>query len=184
LIDNTFRIVPAFQYKGIDYYMHEDPLNVAAGRGLSAMKYMDELVMRCSPEYLKMHCDAVNKILSNPKRIDLSVLVKLHNNLNERVKLNTVMPDHIYKLASVVFFTKDESPFKYDLKAGEQKIAAWRDAEMLDFFLQGHLRTLVPLLSLPENNSPDYLRVAEKINSIHLKHLSEVLSKSVSTIDI
>ena len=184
LLDNTFRIVPAFELKGVTYYMHEDPLNAATGRGLTAMMHMEELVMRCSANYLKLHIEAVEKIFNNPRKIDLPNLIRLHNNLKDRVQLLSVMPEHVFKMASVVFFTKEESPFNYDPKFNETKIAAWRESgNMYDFFLQTPLKTLLPFLALPEASSKDYLKVAEKLNQMHLKDLSNVLSKNVSRAD-
>lgn len=182
LIDNTFRIIPAFEWKGETYYMHEDPMNTATGRGLTAMMFMDELAMRCTPDYLKLHIEAVDKILSDPKKIDLSNLFKLHNNLKERVNLLAIFPEHIYKMASVVFFTKDESPYQYDMKFNEKKIAEWKKTPgTYDFFLRTPLSILIPFLTLPEYNSKDYMIVVEKINKIHLESIQKVLSKSIST---
>lgn len=182
LIDNTFRIIPAFELKGVVYYMHEDPMNTATGRGLTAMMFMDELMMRCSPDYLKLHTEAVDKILSDPKKIDLTSLVKLHSNLKERINLFAIFPDHVYKMASVVFFTKDESPYQYDMKFNEKKIAEWKNLpDAYSFFLQTPLKTLIPFLTLPEYNSKDYMKVVEKIDKMHLEHIQKILSKKEFT---
>ncbi len=184
LLDNTYRIVPAFEWKGETYYMHEDPMNTATGRGLTAMQFMEELLMRCSIGYLKAHTEACEKIFSNPQSINLPALMKLNSNLKERIHLLVALPEHIYKMASVVFFTKDESPFKYESKVNEQKIKAWREEPgMYDFFCQGHLKIMMPFLELPDENSSMYLKTLEKINHFHLKDLSELLSRNLSTVD-
>ena len=180
LLDNTYRIVPAFDWGGETYYMHEDPMNTATGRGLSGMQALEELLMRCSLDYLKAHVDACDEIFSNSKRIDLPKLIKLNSNLRERINLLFALPDNVYKLAAVVFFTRDESPYKYDRVAGNRKIRLWKDSpDMYDFFLQGHLKTLIPYLSLPEEDTQKYLEVEEQINKMHLKDLHEVLSRDI-----
>lgn len=186
LLDGKYKIVPAFELLGETYYMHEDPLNVLAGRGLSAITHLEELLMRCSAEYLNAHIEAVEKILSDPKKINIGKLYILNNNLRERVSLAIALPKHVFKLASVVFFTKDESPFMYDSAAANKRIKTWVEADgMYDFFLQRTpLKTLVPFLQLPDSNSKNYLAVQEKINQLHLKPLSEILSRPASTIDI
>lgn len=182
LIDNTFRIVPAFEWKGETYFMHEDPLNTATGRGLTAMIFMEEILMRCSVDYLKLHIEACDKIFSNPKTINLPMLMKLNNNLKERVEFLVALPEHVFKMASIVFFTKEESPYKYDHKFNEKKIKEWEESEgMYDFFLQTPLKTLLPFLALPENNSQAYLRVQQKISKMHLQQLEETLYKKEST---
>jgi hypothetical protein len=184
LLDNTYRIVPAFEWKGDTYYMHEDPMNTATGRGLTAMMFLEEILMRCSIDYLKAHVEANDKIFNDPKKINLPMLIKLNSNLKERINLLVALPDHVFKMASIVFFTKDESPYRYDSKFNEKKIKRWKEEPgMYDFFCQGHLGTMMPFLTLPESNSEKYLEVVEKINQLHLKNLSEVLSREVSNID-
>lgn len=186
LLDNTFRIIPAFTWKGITYYMHEEPLNTATGRGLTALVFMEELLMRCSVAYLNNHAEATDKILSDPKKINIGNLARLNQNLKERTKFLMIVPDHLYKLASVVFFTKEESPFRYDEAYNKKnKIGPWsQDKNMYDFFLQQtQLKDLLPYLSLPQESSPTYLLVQEKINTAHRKLLSEILSKPLSNIE-
>lgn len=184
LLDNTYRIVPAFEWKGETYYMHEDPMNTATGRGLTAMMFLEEVMMRCSADYLKAHIEACEQIFSHPHKINLPMLMKLNNNLKERVGLLVALPDHVYKMASITFFTKAESPYRYDQAFNKKKIKAWsEEAGMYDFFLASPLKTLMPFLALPESNSEKYLEVVEKINHMHLKDLSEVLSRQLSTIE-
>lgn len=187
LLDNTFRIIPAFELKGEVYYMHEDPLNTVTGRGLTAMQVMEEMLMRCSINYLKAHVEACDKIFSDPQRINLPMLIKLNNNLKERISFLVALPEHVYKMASIVFFTKQESPYKYDQAFNAKKILEWTKTDgMYDFFLQTPLKTLLPFLELPEdrNNSSYYLEVQKKINQLHLKEVAGMISKQVSTIDI
>lgn len=181
LIDN-YRIVPAFELKGVTYYMHEDPLNTATGRGLTAMMFMEEILMRCNVSYLKDHVAACETIFNDPKQTNLPALIRLNNNLKERVNFLVALPEHVYKLASVVFFTKEESPYYYDAKFNEKKIKQWQESEgMYAFFLQTPLKTLVPFLVLPEESSKDYLIVQEKINQLHLSEVSKIISKSETT---
>lgn len=183
LLDNTYRLVPAFKWKGQTYYMHEDPMNVSTGRGLTAMMFMEELLMRCSIDYLKFHTEACDKIFSDPKRINITELIRLNNNLKERINLLLALPEHVFKMASIVYFTKDESAFRYDQKFNiEKKIKPWSKEEgMYDFFCQGHLKTLMPFLELPEVNSKKYLEVVSKIQAIHMGDLQKVLSRNLST---
>lgn len=185
LLDNEFRIMPAFIWRGTTYYMHEDALNTATGRGLTAMVYMEELLMRCSSNYLANHIAAVEKILSDPKKINIGNLARLNQNLKERLNFLMAVPDHVYKLASIVFFTKDESPFRYEEAYNKKKIAAWQeDRKMYDFFLQQtRLKDLLPLLNLPQESSQTYLSVQQKINTMHLKELASILSVPLSNIE-
>lgn len=182
LLYEKYEIVPAFELKGEVYYMHKDPLNTLSGRGLTSLMFMEELLMRCDATYLKDHISAMNKILSNPNGINIGAIAKLNNNLKERVDFLVAIPEHVYKLASIVFFTKDESPFRYDNKTGDAKIKLWQQTHgMYDFFLQTPLKALIPFLALPENNSERYMMVMQSINELHLQSLQEVLYNKTST---
>lgn len=178
LLDNTYRIVEAFEWKGTTYYMHEDPLNTATGRGLTSMLFMEELLMRCSLDYLRQHTDACEEIFTDPERIDLPKLIRLNTNLKERIGLLGALPEHVFKLASIVYFTKEESPFRYDQAFNRKKIEAWeKEPGMYDFFCQGHLGRLMPFLQLEGLSSEKFLQVAGCMNEMHLKDLRAVLSR-------
>lgn len=172
LIDGNVRIVPAFDWQGETYYMHEDPLNTATGRGLTAMVVYEEILMRCDADYLKWHCEEIDKIFSDPRKTDLPRLYQLHANMKERLNFLIALPEHVYKLAAIVFFTKEESYFKCDNVLNKKKVKAWQEADgMYDFFLRTPLKTLIPFLTLPESNSKEYLEVVEKISNRHLQFL-------------
>jgi hypothetical protein len=182
LLDNTFRIIPAFTWKGITYYMHEDPLNTATGRGLSGLVHMEELLMRCNVAYLKSHTEAIDKILSD-KTINVSsiaTIARLNQNLKERINFLVAVPEHVTRLASVVFFTKEESPFVYEMEFNKKKIEDWnKDPNIYDFFLQQtQLKDMLPFLSLPQENFQTYSAIQHKIDIMHLKELREILSKN------
>lgn len=178
---DKYKIIPAFTFNGETFYMHEDPLNTLTGRGLTAMTHFEELLMRCEVSYLKDYCAAVKAILSDPKKIDILQLAKLNIHLEERVNFLAAVPEQVYKMASIVFFTKDESPFRYDQVIGAKHIAEWKEApDMYDFFLRTPLKILIPSLGLPEQNSKTYLAVQEKISDIHFKNLQQLLSGKVS----
>jgi hypothetical protein len=177
LLDNKFEVVEAFIWKGESYFMMKNPLDTLAGRGLTALVFMEELLTRCDREYLTMFCQAKDALYSDPKKINLSEIMRLDNHLKERLRFQVAIPDHVYKLASVTFWTKDESPFKYDMEKGAEKIKAWKEApDMYSFFLLGPLSDLVPSLKLPEQNSKQYLEVVEKISRHHFQTLQDILS--------
>lgn len=169
----------AFRYKGKIYYHFSDSFKMPAGRAIAALAIYDELKMRCDAEYLKKHIRAVELIL-NPenKRIDLSKLALINNNLKERMNL-APFPDHIYKLASVTFFDEYENPYNYDFAYNEKKIKEWkRDPEMLYFFLKTQFSDLMPFSGLSKQSVDEYFQVTEKIDMIHQQQLRELLSSS------
>lgn len=180
LLENKYRIIPAFELDGKRYFMFADQMEVPTGRQFAALAIYNEMDMRCSREYLEMHCRAIDKVIGDPKRINIGILAQLNENLKERLNL-MVLPDFIYKLASVVFFDESESPYSYDFTYNEEKIAKWKkDGKTLDFFLQTPLRDLAPFLKAQENVSDIYSAVAVMVDGIHHKALTDILSDKES----
>lgn len=176
LLENVGKVKEAFVHKGTTYYMFDNIFNTPTIRGLQALDYYDEFNMRCTKEYLVKFCDAIEAILSNTKKLEMVRLAQLTTHLRERLTMIPV-PDHIYRLASVVFFDGTENPYIYDREYAAKKIERWKsDPEMLTFFLQTPLKDLIPFLDLQATNIHTYSAVVQLINETHLK---TVLSQSL-----
>ncbi len=176
LVQNKYRVVPAFKCGGKEYFMFEDQNHVPTGRQLAAVMVYNEMQMKVDRDYLTMHVKAMDKVLSNPRAIDMTTIMKLNLHMKERLGL-MVLPDFVYKLASVVFFDKDEPMYDYDLAYNEKKIEEWkRDKEMLDFFLQTPVRNLIPSWDEHPGDMKTYLNLASQIAKIHQLHLTDILS--------
>lgn len=178
LSDEKFKIVEAFSLNGKKYFMYEDATKVPSGRGLCALTIYEEFNMRCTREYLQLHVRAMEKLLSDPKKINIQAISVINKNLGERLNM-AIFPDHIYKLASVVFFDETESPYNYDYQYNNKKIEEWKaTGGSLDFFMKTPLKDLIPALQLQGENADTYFQVAEMIDNLHRTDLQEVLSKA------
>lgn len=178
MINDQYKVTEAFKAPdGTIYYQFEDQMKLPAGRGLCALTIYEEFNMRATREYLELHCRAVEKILSDPKKINIQAIAIINKNLQERLNM-AMFPDHIYKLASVVFFDKSESPYNYDYAYNQKKIEKWKaSGGMLDFFLKTPLADLIPSLKLPKESADHYFQVADQVDSLHQQDLQEVLSE-------
>lgn len=180
-LNSKYVIKEAFTMGGRTFYMFDDVFNVPYERGLKSLVYYEEFRMRVTKEYMKMHTDAMDKLLSDPKKIDVSKMAILNKQLKERAEL-IVEPDMLYKLASVVFFDKNEKPWSYEFEYANKKIAFWKKhCSNQDFFLGTPLVTLIPFLKLSETNLDTYSAVVEKVNQIHYGFLSDILSNNKKT---
>ena len=167
LVDAKYKVIPAFSLAGVDYWMYDSTTEVPTGRFFAAMGVYAEMDMNCDKEYLESHCKAMEKLLSDPKKISLTYIMQLNVNLKERLELMP-MPDYIYKLASVIFFDKTESLYSYDYDYNKLKIEKWKaSGGTLDFFSQTPLKELVPYLSMPERDTQTYLMVTKLIAETH-----------------
>jgi hypothetical protein len=177
LLENKYRVIPAFELHGKRYFMFADQQDAPTGRQLAAMAIYNEMDMRCDRAYLELHTRAVEKVISDPKKIHIGYIAQMNANLKERLEL-MVTPHFIYKLASVVYFDESESPYSYDFDYNEGKINKWKeDNTTVDFFLQTPLRDLVPFLNSQESVLPIYSAVAEMVEKTHRKLLTDILSE-------
>lgn len=176
LTENKVKFVLAFEHGGHKYYQLENAFDMTAGRGLMAMTYYQEFQMRCDIEYLKKHVKAID-ILLEQKTVKIIQLAEIHRNLRDRLDL-APFPDHIYKLASVLFYDETEDYRFYDSAYNLKKIAAWRaDPDMLPFLVQAPLKNLMPFGDMPKENLATYFTVLEGMNRMHHEQMSAALSK-------
>jgi len=171
------RIREAFVHNGVTYYMFDDILKMPTSRGLHALDLYDEFNMRVTKDFLIAHCNAMEKIL-NPGsgKLDLITMATLVKNLKERLTFLPV-PDHVFRLAAVVFFDDTENPYSLDRKYCDAKVQRWKaDPDALGFFLQTPLKDLIPFLGLDKVNLHTYSATINMVNELHLKEVLSVLS--------
>jgi len=110
LVDQKYKVIPAFSLGGVTYWMFDSELEIPTGRFLAAMGAHIELEGNCNKEYLTSQVKAVEYILNPPKgkAINLTQLGQINVNLKERIAL-LPREDAIYKFASVIFFDESES---------------------------------------------------------------------------
>ncbi len=178
LVDEKYKVVPAFELAGVTYYMFEDAFEAPTMRQMAALTIYDELNMRCTIDYLRMHTEAMDKVLSE-KKISVAYIADLNRFLKERI--NMIVPeDYVYRLASVIFFDDNESRFSYNYEYNEKKIKIWKAAGgTLDFFSKTPLNKLIPSMNTLGRNLSMFSQIASQVEKTHLKHLSDILLEKV-----
>lgn len=164
----------AFTCGGVDYYKLTDFNNMPALRGMKTLVFYEELSCKCSPEYLTMHTEAIDNLLTNPQKIDLFAIKKLNDQLKQRLTI-AVDLEAVYKIASIVFFDKQENITDYDYGYNAKKIAQWKKEGADAFFLLKPIRALVPVLQHIDENLQNYSHVQQELNALHLDNLLQHL---------
>ena len=171
------RIIEAFEVGGVKYYQFDNDDHLPHERAFDALTFYQELEMRCTRDFLVKHTEAVDAIISDPQKINIGQLAILNRQLQERLKW-IIEPDIGYKLASVLFFDKTESPFSYDFKYGQKKIEFWKKHKKVgDFFLQLRLKELNPFSENSDMNLEIYSKMVESLNRVHWDNISTSLSR-------
>lgn len=167
----------AFEIAGVKYFQFNDVFTMPYERGLQAIAIYEETRMRCDREYLLEHCRVVAELLRDQKKLDIFKI----NALNEqmKVRLDLVLDvDLLYKLASVVYFDKNENPVLYDADYNLKKIAFWKKHRgVKDFFLQTPVNELIPFLNMSDFDLESYSKLNEGLNKIHSERLRTLISK-------
>lgn len=179
LLENKYRVVPAFQCGGEQYFMFDSQMEVPTGRQFAALTIYAEMECRMDREFMVAFSDGLDKILDDPKKIKITAIAQMNIFLKERLSL-MVPNEFIYKLASVVFFTKNESPYLYDFEFNKRKIQRWKeDGATLDFFLKTPLVELIPSLKSQGGVSQTYSGMTDQIIKTHQEFLTDLLSEKV-----
>lgn len=156
-------------------------LTMGFERALSALVFYEELRMRTTREYLEAHCQAMENIMSDPKKINIPQLAILNKNLQDRLKM-IIEPEIVYKLASVMYFDKTENPYRYDMDYGREKIDRWkRETRLKDFFLSTPIKDLIPGISSFEQNLESYSEVVATLNDKMWETISSNLSAALQS---
>ena len=174
--DIQYPIEFAFEIEGRSFYRYKDYFNIPYERGLKTITFYEEARMKITYEYLEQHVKAVDKILKSNK-IDVFKINELNKILNERLQWY-YDTDILYKLASIVFFDKDEDPRTYDFRYNADKIQFWKQhRDKTDFFFQMPMLELMPFLKDAETNLQTYSAITEQLTQAHSDLVSSILSE-------
>lgn len=127
----------AFHCGGVDYFEFVDKNNLPYERGLEALTFYQEMQNGVTNDYIKSYNAAMNKLLSDPKKINLNEIIKLQAYFEQRCSY-IISKEIVYKVASVAFVSKDEPLTRYDFKANEKRLRTGRRMREIVFFVNAN----------------------------------------------
>jgi hypothetical protein len=156
----------AFSIGGVDYFQcgAGEFTNMPFNRAEKAMVFYEELKANIDYNYLLWITNEIEALLDKGKLTKVASLVSL---LKERLNL-APEPDLVLKLASVMYFDKNESIYDYDFAYNKKKIANWKTNKLDAFFLKMPIEKLLPHIDF------------SKIDSIQMKEA--MLATSATTV--
>jgi hypothetical protein len=162
----------AFTCGGVDYYQFADFNNTPALRGLKTMVFYEEMKMKCTLDFLRLHTEAIDNLITpKPGRgISIKEIGILNDQLKQRLDL-ALDTELLYKIASINFFDSKENLEDYDFDYNAQKVERWKKYAGADFFLQQPLQELLPVLKSIGSNLEKFSQTVEKLNNLHLGSL-------------
>jgi len=167
----------SFTIRSIGYFRFKDISKIKCIRAFHVGDFYNELAMRCDRDYLIKHCETMEKVLSNPKQINIGYLAQLNMQLKERLDM-IYETDLVYKIASVIFFDETEDPYDYDDKHAKDKIAIFKNhtKENSSFFFDTLFKSLIDTNDLSDQDLQTYMEVGQQMTRQHLANISTMLS--------
>jgi len=169
-----------FECRGVSYYKFINEQKIPAKRAMSALDIYAEVEQKTDVTYHKAGYSSIIEYLKKGDNINAGKVAML---ALERMQ-HITNRDLVYKLASVMFFDKNENPYDYDYEYADRKIEIWK-AEKLDaFFFNLLLVDLIP--SFDSLNIPlkYYGNLQEKELLQQLENHLLILSENYSDKDL
>lgn len=165
----------AFIHDSVEYFMFVNEQNMPAERAFAAMDVYEELNQRITREYLESYFEA---ILQATNKGDLVKVANLTTFAKQRLDHITNV-EILYKLASVLYFTKEENCYRYDYEYNEKKIKGWKQSKDIDgFFLKTPISGFLPSFDGSDLNTQIYTLFQNKEMLKNMDHLLSILSES------
>lgn len=199
-INNPEHVIQlAFVHKGIEYFCFTDIYKVNCNRAMHALPAYEELAMRMTKDYMvkdleahqKLNADIMEMLSGKTGGVNLNLVyekMKVSNLLltQKKERLEWIFePEALYKIASVLYFDKNENPYQYDEKYCATKIESWKkDTEVLAFFLKQPIQKYVPYSTLSNSDLDTYLKVLEAQIQVQWENIFTTLSGNIPNSDL
>lgn len=167
----------AFRADGVDYFRFADPFKLPTHRAFAALSAYEALEMRCTRDFLAAFIDSAEKAVDNRQTARLSQLLGV---LKERLTW-ICEPETVYQLAAVVYFDRNENPYRYDAVSAQNKIEKWKKAGVEDFFYSAPLVDWAPFSTWQADDLRAYLTAARLQTQRHTTFFSETASSPTQT---
>lgn len=175
LVKPEHEVQIAFTHEGVDYFMFVNEQNMPSERAFAAMDVYEELNQRITREYLEEFFKGLIACVNKGDLVKLSNLVTF---AQQRLQHITNV-EILYKLASVLYFTKEENCYNYDREYNEKKINNWKKSgDIAGFFLKTPMSSFLPSLDGLDMNIQNYTQLQNTELLKNMELLSSILSSS------
>lgn len=157
------KIDKAFIANGKQYYCFNKDLNMPWGRYMFQQTFLYEQNLRLEVSLLDKYMENLTKVLNGNKGvIELGKAFQIIGQIQSRCKLAFEV-DTTYRLASAIYFDDSEDLYTYDKHYNDTKIAAWKEAKMVDFF---YMMPMKEFLNLSDSSPADLVTFMERQKEI------------------
>jgi hypothetical protein len=162
-----------FECGGVSYYKFINEQKIPAKRAMSALDIYAELEQKTDILYHKSGYTAIIEYLKKGENIKAGSVAMLALERMQHISNR----DLVYKLASVLFFDKNENPYDYDYDYADKKIEIWKANNLDAFFFNLLVPDVIPCLDSYGLDLPTYSRLQEKELIQQLENRLSILSE-------
>lgn len=150
-------VEPAFVNSGIQYYRFKAEVKMPWTRYQILQAFLVAQDLKMDPDLLAGYVQIMRKAANGSKGIiDLTVIFKTLDAMESRM-CQAFEVDTTYSLASVIYFDETEDLYSYNRQYNEKKVAAWKEARVVDFFYTKPMDELLGLKNISPEDLTKYI---------------------------
>lgn len=158
-----------FSIDGHDFYQFKNLLDMPHNRYNKCTRFATEVNMRISSEDLK---ELIEKSLDWLNKGNITKSIILQNQIKERTDM-LISLETSYRLASCVYFFKDENLDDYDFEIGDMKIDLFKKEKLESFFLTKPMNNFLPAINLSPESLKAYSMLERELKKLASRSLKD-----------
>ena len=169
------------EIEGRMLYKFKSLLDMPHNRYNKATRHITEFEMRMDAQ-TSMDIDKKIMDIINQPQIKIGNITSL---IQTRITMSEMLIsiDASYRLASCVYFWKDENLDDYDFEIGDEKISLFKKIGLDSFFLSKPMNNFIPLTNLSAQDLRGFLQYEKELKKLLFKQLkSENVKKEKMTL--
>lgn len=151
-----------------DFYQFKNLLDMPHNRYNKCTRFATEFNMRIDGDELK---ELLDKSMEQLNKGNVTRSIIIQNQIKERTDM-LISIDASYRLASCVYFFKEENLDDYDYEIGDMKIELFKKEKLDSFFLSKPMNNFLPAINLSEEGLRAYLLLERELKKLARKSLT------------
>ena len=162
------------KFKGRTLYQYKSLLDMQHKRYNSCTRFSTEFNMRLDADILKK---SIESALKQANEGNFTKVIGILQILDEHTRM-LISIDASYRLASCVYFWKDENLDDYDYEIGDEKIKLFKEIGFESFFLSKPMNSFITQTALSADDLKAYSQYEKELESLLSRQLNEQKEKS------
>lgn len=155
--------------KGRQLYQFKNLLDMPHDRYNKATRFVTEFDMRIDADILKK---SIQDCLKYSNEGNFTKVIGILNLLEEHTNM-LISIEASYRLASCIYFWKDENLNDYDFEIGDEKITLFKEMGFDSFFLSKPMNNFIPAMNLSDQDLRGFSQYEKELRKLLSKQLKK-----------